>query len=96
MSVYHATELCYLATVYGSLLIRGEPLELWFSPLPDADFPDGLLRVAPDALPPGRVRLSEVEIDGRRFTDFDPESMSIRLPPSGSRLTVRARLRPAR
>jgi mannose/cellobiose epimerase-like protein (N-acyl-D-glucosamine 2-epimerase family) len=94
MSMYHAAELCYLATVYGNLLIRGEPLDLWFRPRPDADFPDGLLRVAPDALPAGRVELAEVWVDGEAYRDFDPVSMAVRLPASRDRVSIRARLRP--
>jgi mannose/cellobiose epimerase-like protein (N-acyl-D-glucosamine 2-epimerase family) len=91
MSLYHATELCYLATVYQRLLIRGEPLDLWFRPRPDG-FPDRLLRVAPDLLPPGRARLAAVEVDGTPYHDFDPATMTVRLPRSTADLTVRARL----
>ncbi len=72
MSMYHAAELCYLATVYQRLLLSGEPLTLWFRPRPDG-FPDRVLRVAPDALPPGRVRLDWVEVDGSPYPDFDPD-----------------------
>jgi mannose/cellobiose epimerase-like protein (N-acyl-D-glucosamine 2-epimerase family) len=93
MSMYHAAELCYLATVYDSLLVRGEPLALWFRPRADADFPDGVLRVAPDVLPRGRVRLAEVSVDGRPYHDFDPQTMAIRVPAGNRRHTVRAVLR---
>ncbi|WP_254910004.1 hypothetical protein [Micromonospora sp. NBS 11-29] len=91
MSLYHATELCLLATVYQRLLIRREPLDLWFRPRPDG-FPDRLLRVAPDLLPPGRAQLGAVEVDGSPYHDFDPVTMTVRLPRSASDLTVRARL----
>jgi mannose/cellobiose epimerase-like protein (N-acyl-D-glucosamine 2-epimerase family) len=93
MSMYHTAELCYLAAVYERLLLRGEPLDLWFRPRPDG-FPDRLLRVAPDALPAGRVRLDRVEIDGDRYWDFDQDAMTVRLPESDVDLTVRARLLP--
>ncbi|MFY1586429.1 AGE family epimerase/isomerase [Micromonospora sp. WMMD734] len=93
MSMYHSAELAYLATVYGDLLVRGEPLDLWFNPRSDARFPDGLLRVAPDVLPRGRVRLERVRIDGTDFTDFDPAGLLVRLPRSAHRLTVQATLR---
>lgn len=91
MSAYHATELCYLATVYQRLLIHRDPLDLWFRPQPDG-FPDRILRVAPDALPAGRVRLSLVEIDDRAYDDFDPEALTVRLPKSSRPLRVRVRL----
>ncbi|GAB2913403.1 AGE family epimerase/isomerase [Streptomyces mayteni] len=94
MAMYHKAELCYLAEVYARLLVHHEPLDLWFRPRGDAAYQDGLLRVAPDALPPGRVRLDEVRIDGARWDDFDPHAMTVRLPRTDGRMTVRARLRP--
>jgi mannose/cellobiose epimerase-like protein (N-acyl-D-glucosamine 2-epimerase family) len=93
MSMYHAAELAFLATVYGRLLLRGEPLTLWFRPRPDG-FAGRVLRVAPDALPPGRVRLEWVEVDGRPHDAFDPIAMTVRLPDSDGDLTVRAHLAP--
>lgn len=91
MSMYHAAELCFLATVYQRLLIRGEPLTLWFRPGPDAD---RLLRTAPDALPPGRVRLDWVELDDRPHPDFDPAALTVRLPESEKPITARVHLSP--
>jgi mannose/cellobiose epimerase-like protein (N-acyl-D-glucosamine 2-epimerase family) len=93
MSMYHASELCYLATVYQRLLVGGEPLSLWFRPRPDG-FRDRVLRVAPDALPPGRVRLDWVEVDGRPYAAFDPDRLLVRLPDSDGELTVCAHLSP--
>ncbi|MGW4111188.1 AGE family epimerase/isomerase [Actinosynnema sp. NPDC004786] len=91
MSMYHAAELCLLAEVYERLLIRGESLDLWFRPRPDG-FPGRVLRVAPDALPPGSVRLQSVEVDGGPYDRFDPESLTVRLPDTSSPVRVRARL----
>lgn len=91
MSMYHAAELCYLATVYQRLLIDGAPLTLWFRPRPDAP---RVLRTAPDALPPGRVRLDWVEVDGSPHADFDPVAMTVTLPATDRNLTVRAHLSP--
>ncbi|MBO2448760.1 AGE family epimerase/isomerase [Actinomadura barringtoniae] len=96
MSMCHAAELCFLAAVYQRLLLDQEPLTLWFRPRPDG-FSDGgerVLRVAPDVLPPGRVRLDWVEIDGRPYAEFDAASLSVRLPDSASPVTVRAHLAP--
>src|SRR6185295_14574966 len=64
MSAYHSIELCYLAAVYQNLLITKKPLDLYFKPRPDG-FKGRVLRVAPDMLPPGRVKLTAVEIDGK-------------------------------
>lgn len=94
MSFYHKAELCYLAEVYTRLFIHHEPLELWFRPRPDADFPDGLLRVAPDLLPARRVRLDAVCVDGAPWTAFSPEQLTVSLPNTHDRLTVHVRLVP--
>jgi len=90
MSGYHSTELCYLAAVYTNLLIREQPMELHFKPKASS-FPHGILRVAPDLLPPGRVKLSNVWVDGEPYTDFDKEKLTVRLP-EGKEVRVRVRL----
>ncbi|MGX4653739.1 AGE family epimerase/isomerase [Micromonospora sp. SCSIO 07396] len=91
MSMYHAAELCYLATVYQRLLIHRQPLDLYFRPVPGG-FPGRVLRVAPDALPPGRVRLERVRIDDRPYRNFDPTTMTVNLPDASTPLSVRVRL----
>ncbi|MFI6595776.1 AGE family epimerase/isomerase [Nonomuraea sp. NPDC050536] len=93
MSMCHAAELCFLATVYQRLLLDRKPLTLHFKPRPDG-FTDRVLRVAPDALPPGRVRLEWVEIDGTPYQLFDAAAMTIKLPDSAAPVTVRAHLAP--
>jgi mannose/cellobiose epimerase-like protein (N-acyl-D-glucosamine 2-epimerase family)/anti-anti-sigma regulatory factor len=80
MSGYHSFELCYLATVYTNLLITGTPIDLYFRPRPDHAFPDNLLRVAPDLLPAGSIRIEDVWINGEPWTDFDREALTVRLP----------------
>jgi mannose/cellobiose epimerase-like protein (N-acyl-D-glucosamine 2-epimerase family) len=91
MSMYHAAELCYLATIYQRLLIHRQPLDLWFRPNPGG-FPGRVLRVAPDALPPGRVRLERVHIDGKPHRDFDADNMTVALPDAGTHISVRVRM----
>ncbi|HEU5270132.1 MAG TPA: AGE family epimerase/isomerase, partial [Jatrophihabitans sp.] len=91
MSMYHTSELCFLATVYNNLLLRGQPLDLWFRPRP-ADLPGRILRVAPDLLPPGRVGISAVTIDGEPHADFDAEAMTARLPAGSDPVKVQVRL----
>ncbi|MCK2220663.1 AGE family epimerase/isomerase [Actinomadura sp. ATCC 31491] len=93
MSMCHAAELCFLATVYQRLLLDRRPLTLWFRPRPDG-FTDRVLRVAPDALPPGRVRLEWVEVDGAPYQLFDAAAMTVKLPDAASPVTVRAHLAP--
>ncbi len=92
MSMYHKAELCYLAAVYTNLLVTRQPLNLWFKPRPDAD---RTLRVAPDLLPPDRVRLARVDVDGEPYGDFDPVGMTVNLPPATESLTVKVELVPS-
>ncbi|MDJ0567978.1 MAG: AGE family epimerase/isomerase [Pleurocapsa sp. MO_192.B19] len=94
MSGYHSFELAYLAMVYTNLLITKQPIDLYFKPKPGG-FSDDLLRVAPDILPPGSVRIDEVWIDGQKYSDFDPENLTVKLPSTGESLKVRVRLLPA-
>jgi mannose/cellobiose epimerase-like protein (N-acyl-D-glucosamine 2-epimerase family) len=94
MSLCHAAELCFFATIYQKLLIRQEPLTLWFRPQRDGFNHDRVLRVAPDAFPPGRVQLDWVEIDGRPYAAFDRTAMTVKLPDSSSPLIVQAHLVP--
>jgi anti-anti-sigma regulatory factor len=79
MSGYHSMELCYLAAVYSNLLVNEEDLELHFKPKA-VSFPDGILRVAPDLLPPGSVRLAEVWINDLPYADFDADALTVKLP----------------
>jgi mannose/cellobiose epimerase-like protein (N-acyl-D-glucosamine 2-epimerase family) len=91
MSMYHSAELCYLAAVYTNLLVTRQPLHLWFKPRPDAD---RTLRVAPDLLPAGRVRLARVEIDGKPYEVFDPHALTVDLPASTGSMAVKVQLVP--
>jgi mannose/cellobiose epimerase-like protein (N-acyl-D-glucosamine 2-epimerase family) len=93
MSAYHSIELCYLAAVYTNLLITRQPMNFYFRPSPRG-FRDNILRVAPDILPPGRVELTAVEIDGKEYTDFDRQALTVRLPDSNRDLRVRVTLTP--
>jgi mannose/cellobiose epimerase-like protein (N-acyl-D-glucosamine 2-epimerase family) len=93
MSAYHSTELCFLSTVYIDLMIKKRPLDLFFKPLPNG-FPDRILRVSPDMLPPGSVRISACTIDGQPYTNFDAAALTVQLPQSASRLSVKVTLTP--
>ena len=92
MAGYHSFELCYLAAVYTNLLITKQPLDLHFKPRPDAD---RTLRVAPDLLPAGSVRLESVTVDGKPYADFDADALTVQLPASDVALRVQVRLVPA-
>lgn len=93
MSGYHSFELAYLAAVYTNLLITKQPMDLYFKPRPGA-FKDNLLRVTPDILPPGSVRIGEVWIDDRPYTDFDADKLTVKLPDTRDSVRVRVRILP--
>lgn len=91
MSGYHSFELAYLAAVYNNLLIIREPLDLHFRPR-QGGFLDGKLRVLPDLLPPGSVKIAECWIDGRPHSDFDEHECVVMLPPDHGDIKVMVRL----
>ncbi|WP_415947776.1 AGE family epimerase/isomerase [Streptomyces sp. KLOTTS4A1] len=93
MSMYHSAELCYLAAVYNNLLVNGRDMDFHFKPDPSA-LPDRVLRVAPDLLPAGSVRISSVEIDGQVHEDFDAAGLTVRLPEAQERVRVKVRMSP--
>ena len=93
MSAYHSTELCFLSAVYINLLIKKKPMNLYFKPRPDG-FKDRILRVSPDVLPSGSVKLTAVEIDGRPHNDFDADALSVKLPEARQSLRVKVTLTP--
>ena len=94
MSGYHSFELAYLACIYTNLLITKQPMDLYFKPKPGG-FPDNILRVAPDLLPPGSVRIGGVWIDEQQYFDFDAKNLTVKLPFSQDELKVRVRVVPA-
>jgi len=94
MSGYHSTELCYLAQTYQNLLIHKQPLTLHFKPRPNG-FANNVLRVSPDILPAGSIKITAVEIDGKPHADFDATGLTVQLPPSQASLRVKVTLEPA-
>jgi mannose/cellobiose epimerase-like protein (N-acyl-D-glucosamine 2-epimerase family) len=95
MSGYHSMELCYLASVYTNLLITKQPLDLYFKPYPDG-FQNRILRVAPDILPPGSIKIGGVQVDGQPYTNFDADKLFVHLPETGERVKVKVTIVPAR
>lgn len=79
MSGYHSIELGYLSAVYTNLLNNKQPLDLHFRPQ-IGGFKDNLLRVSPDLLPAGRVRIGKVWLDGKEYKNFDAKGLTVTLP----------------
>ena len=93
MSAYHSTELCFLSTVYIDLMIKKRPLDLHFKPMPNG-FKDRVLRVEPDILPKGSLKISKCEIDGKEYTNFDAEGLTVKLPETDQRVHVKVTVSP--
>jgi mannose/cellobiose epimerase-like protein (N-acyl-D-glucosamine 2-epimerase family) len=94
MAGYHSFELAYLAAVYSNLLIHKKPMDFHFRPTA-GQLPGDTLRVSPDLLPAGSVRIGQVWINGQEHRDFDCENLTVKLPATGGQLKVRVRLVPA-
>ncbi|GAA0812822.1 AGE family epimerase/isomerase [Spirilliplanes yamanashiensis] len=93
MAMYHSAELCYLAAVYSGLQRHEQPMDLFFSP--GAGAFGGVLRVAPDLLPPKTNKIMQVWVNGHEHADFDAEALTVTLPHSIEPQQVRVRLAPA-
>ena len=79
--------------VYTNLLITKQPLDLYFKPLPGG-FKDNLLRVSPDILPTGSIRISDVWIDDKPYAAFDASALTVTLPETDQRVRVKVRVVP--
>ncbi|ELS00057.1 hypothetical protein [Gloeocapsa sp. PCC 73106] len=93
MAGYHSFELCFLGAIYSNLLVNKEPMDFYFSPEPGV-WEYNILRVAPDILPRGSIKLSEVWINGQPYTDFNPEALTVNLPTDLPEMKVRCRITP--
>lgn len=93
MSGYHSFELCYLASVYTNLLITKQPMDFYFKPKPNS-FKDNILRVAPDILPKGSIKIQSVTINGDNYSDFDADALTVTLPQSSDSLKVKVTIAP--
>jgi hypothetical protein len=58
--------------------------------------PGNVLRVAPDLLPQGSIRISEVAAGGKNWTAFDPEALTVEVPPTGERMKFKVTIEPVR
>lgn len=93
MSGYHSTELCYLSAVYTNLLITKQPMDFYFKPMPGG-FKDNILRVSPDILPPGSIKITACWINDEPYTDFDADALTVQLPDTQERVKVKVQITP--
>ncbi|MCB0164958.1 MAG: hypothetical protein KDI79_12070, partial [Anaerolineae bacterium] len=57
-------------------------------------FKRNILRVSPDILPPGSVRISEAWVDDEPYSNFDAEGLTVKLPETKEQIRVKVRLVP--
>ncbi|OGT03043.1 MAG: N-acyl-D-glucosamine 2-epimerase [Gallionellales bacterium RIFCSPLOWO2_12_FULL_59_22] len=93
MSGYHSFELCYLASVYTNLMIAKQPMDFHFKPKPGG-FKDNILRVSPDILPKGSIKIESVTVNGEDYTDFDAEGLTVKIPSSQEAVKIKVRIVP--
>ncbi|MFZ2097440.1 MAG: AGE family epimerase/isomerase [Anaerolineales bacterium] len=93
MSGYHSFELAYLAQTYTNLLITKQPLDLYFKPIPGG-FKRNILRVQPDILPAGSIRIGEVWINDEPYKNFDTNALTVKLPMTKDQIRVKVRVEP--
>jgi hypothetical protein len=86
-------ELCYLASTYTNLMIFKQPMDFYFKPVVGG-FTDGIIRVAPDLLPAGSIKIESVEVDGKPYADFDAEALTVTIPQSDQRVKIKVRIVP--
>lgn len=95
MSFYHSSELCFLGAVYNNLLIFKQPMDFYFKPYPNG-FKRNILRVSPDILPQGSIQIGAVTIDGAEYANFDAKALTVKLPETKERVTVKVRIEPVK
>lgn len=93
MSAYHSVELAYLSAVYINLLHTKKPLNLYFKPYPGA-FKNNILRVEPDILPKGSVKITAVTVDGIPWQHYDADNLTVQIPGTTNRPKIKVTLEP--
>jgi len=93
MSGYHSFELCYLASVYTNLMITKQPMDFYFKPKPGG-FKDNILRVSPDLLPKGSIKIESVTVNGEDYQDFDAEGLTVTIPSAKEAVKIKVRIVP--
>ncbi|HEY9695440.1 MAG TPA: AGE family epimerase/isomerase [Oculatellaceae cyanobacterium] len=93
MSGYHSMELCYLSATYINLLITKQPMDLYFKPQPGA-FKDNILRVSPDILPPGSIKIGACWLNDEKYEDFDADGLTVKLPDTKEQVKVKVQIVP--
>ena len=86
-------ELAYLCSIYSNLLVNKQPMDFYYKPAVGG-FANNVMRVSPDILPPGRVKIDSVTIEGQPHRAFDANALTVQLPAERVRPTVKVRIVP--
>jgi anti-anti-sigma factor len=68
-------------------------MDFHFKPKPGA-FKDNILRVAPDLLPKGSIKIGSVTVNGEDYSDFDAEGLTVTIPPAKEAVKIKVRIIP--
>ena len=70
-------------------------MDFYFKPYPNG-FKRNILRVSPDILPQGSIQIGAVTIDGAEYANFDAKALTVKLPETKERVTVKVRIEPVK
>jgi hypothetical protein len=68
-------------------------MDFYFKPYPNS-FKRNTLRVSPDILPAGSVKIEQVWIDDEPYANFDAAALTVKLPESKQQVRVKVRVAP--
>jgi hypothetical protein len=79
--------------LYTHPLNTKKGLELYFKSLENG-FPDIILQVALDTLPPDSIMIKEVDVNNKPWNKYDAEKLTVKLPVLKKHLTIKGRITP--
>lgn len=74
---YHNLEMFYYAYLYGNLMIQNRPVTLFYNI--EADKKDKEVKLQPVSLGEGKLEISSVTLNGKKYNQFDAKSCTLKL-----------------
>jgi hypothetical protein len=68
-------------------------MDFYFKPYPNS-LKRNILRVSPDILPPGSIKIAQCWIDDAEYTNFDADALTVKLPETDAQVRVKVRIAP--
>jgi anti-anti-sigma factor len=68
-------------------------MDFHFKPKPGA-FKDNILRVSPDLLPAGSIRIESVTVNGEDYRNFDADGLTVSIPQATEPVKIKVRIAP--